>query len=163
MKNNSQKILFLEKQYLRYTHIMLFVIPMMVMGIFSLVKFSDLMSVLMFSPVTVIAPFIVFTGNITTKVQSDGVYYRFFPLHLSYRRIPPESIKNFYIKSFDSIKRLRWEWSRSHKHTFKPKGYTFQEWGKGMMIEVNNGSDILLGTKKPKEFLEALESITQND
>lgn len=97
-------------------------------------------------------PLLFYAVNLTVEVRSDGLYIRYFPFHLRFRRIP-----------FDTI-------ARAEARTYSPLG-EFGGWGirwgkqgkaysvsgnRGVQLEFRNGRKLLIGSKRAEELAEAL-------
>ena len=42
--------------------------------------------------------------KIETEIRSDGLNIRFFPFHLSFRKIPLDELKRYEVRTYSSIK-----------------------------------------------------------
>ena len=58
-------------------------------------------------------PLLFYVMNLTTEVRSDGLYYRFFPFHLSFHKIPLEDLKTYEVRTYSALREyggwgIRW-------------------------------------------------------
>ncbi len=97
-------------------------------------------------------PIFFYVINLATEVRSDGLYIRFFPLHLSFRKIPLEALKTYEVRTYRALREyggwgIRGGW--------RGKAYNVSG-NRGVQLELSNGERILIGSRKPDEFAEAL-------
>lgn len=103
----------------------------------------------------VILPWFFYSLKLITLVKSDGVYYRFMPLHFSYCNIAFTDIQKCEIRSYNPIMEYG-GWGI--RYGFHGKAYNVSG-DKGIQFELKNGKRILLGTQKPEEFFQAINSL----
>ena len=99
-------------------------------------------------------PLFMFTTNLTTEVHSDGLYIRFFPFHLSFRRIAAEEIRGFEACTYNPISDYGGWGIRFGR---KGKAYNVSD-NRGVQLDLSNGKHLLIGSKKPEELVEALNT-----
>ena len=93
-------------------------------------------------------------------VKSDGLYYRFFPFNIKFKKINNDQLKNFEIRIYNPIKEYG-GWGI--KMTTKKKGWAYTMSGKiGLQLYLKDGRNILVGTQKPEILKSALNSIFPN-
>ena len=100
-------------------------------------------------------PLFMFTTNLTTEVHSDGLYIRFFPFHLSFRRIAIEEIGGFEVCTYNPIKDYG-GWGIRYGR--KGKAYNVSR-NRGVQLELLNRKHLLIGSQKPEELAEALNLV----
>ncbi len=98
-------------------------------------------------------PYAFYTMNLTTEIRSDGIYYRFFPFHLSFHKIKLEDLAKYEVQTYNPIRDyggwgIRWG--------SKGKAYNVSG-NRGVQLEYSNGKQLLIGSQKPEEFAEALD------
>jgi len=99
-------------------------------------------------------PLFMYTTNLTTEIRSDGLYVRFFPFHLSFHRIAVEEIQRYEACTYSPIKDYGGWGIR-----FGRKGKAYNVSGnRGVQLELSNGKDLLVGSQKPEELVEALNT-----
>jgi len=100
-----------------------------------------------------IFPVFFYIVNLTTEVRDDGLYYRFFPLHLTFRRISWEDIKSCEARTYSPLREyggwgIRWG--------AKGKAYNIAG-NRGVQFELSNGARILIGSQRSEELAEAMD------
>jgi len=97
-------------------------------------------------------PALFYAINLTTEVRSDGLYVRFFPLHLSFRRIPNERLIKYEVQTYSPIKDYGgWgiRYGRSGK-AYNVSG------NRGVMLDLLDGERLLIGSQKPEDLANAI-------
>jgi len=98
-------------------------------------------------------PILFYLMNLTTEVRSDGLYYRFFPVHLSFHKIPLEDLKTYEVRTYSALKEYG-GWGIRYGR----KGKAYNVGGnRGVQLELSNGERILIGSQRPEELDEALD------
>jgi len=100
-------------------------------------------------------PLFMNTTNLTTEICSDGLYFRFFPFHLSFRRIGTQEIKDFKACTYSPIKDYG-GWGIRYGR--KGKAYNVSG-NRGVQFELSSGKHLLIGSRRPEELAETLASI----
>ena len=99
-------------------------------------------------------PLFMYTANLTIEVRSDGLYFRYFPFHLSFHRIASEEIRGYEACTYRPIKDYGGWGIR-----FGRKGKAYNVSGnRGVQLEFSNGKYLLIGSQKPEELAEALSA-----
>ena len=100
---------------------------------------------------SVLAPIsLVLRSTLRTTVREDGVYVRFSPIHRSDRRIAFDEIRD--VRRSDrrayqyGIRRTRWGWE------YRPNA------SEGVEIYREEGSNVFLGSERPRELRTAIET-----
>ena len=100
-------------------------------------------------------PVFMYKTNLTTEVRSDGLYIRFFPFHLSFRRIAAEEIIRYKACAYRPIKDYG-GWGMR----FGRKGKAYNVTGnRGVKLELSKGEHLLIGSQKPEKLTEALNTV----
>lgn len=90
----------------------------------------------------------VLIGVLHTRVDAEGVHYRYAPFKRKYNTIKWTEMKKAYIKKYDAFGEyggwgIRWG----------ADGWLYNMQGDmGLMIKKKKGTDVLLGTQKPDEL-----------
>lgn len=99
--------------------------------------------------------------KIETEIRSDGLYIRFFPFHLSFRKIHLDELKRYEVRTYSPIKEYG-GWGI--RYGLKGKAYNVSG-NRGVQLELLNGERILIGSQKPEELVKAINlaiGINQN-
>jgi hypothetical protein len=106
----------------------------------------------------VLISFFFIIAKLDTKIDSTGIYYRFFPIHFSFRKISWQDVSNVYVRKYNPIVEYG-GWGI--RFGFFGKGQALNISGtNGMQIDFINNKKLLMGTQKPKElelFLKQIE------
>lgn len=94
--------------------------------------------------------------RLDTKIDHEGIHYKYFPFHGKTRNIPFEKIEKAYVRKYKPIREfggwgLRIGLKKGSGKALNVKG------NQGIPIELKNGKKILLGTQKPEEATNALK------
>ncbi len=97
--------------------------------------------------------------ELTTEGGSDGLYIKFFPFHLKFKRIAFDEIAKFYTRTYRPIMeyggwgiRYGFAWPLNANKAYNMSG------NKGVQLELKNGKCLLIGTQKPDEFIAVLHN-----
>ncbi len=98
-----------------------------------------------------------FFSNLKTIVKKDGIYVKYFPFHLKFRKFEFSEIKEYYIRKYSPILEYG-GWGI--RFGFSPRGMAYNVYGNmGMQLILEDGRKVLIGTQKPNEFIVALKKI----
>jgi len=93
--------------------------------------------------------------KLETKVCADGLYVRFFPLHINFKKIPFEDISGYYAREYQPIAEYGGWGIRYGKNG---KAYNMKG-NKGLQIVFKNGKKLLIGSQKSEELAAAINSV----
>jgi len=97
-------------------------------------------------------PIFFFFLNLTTEVRKGGLYYRFSPFHLSFRRIALEDLTSYEAQTYSPVKDYG-GWGIRYGRG----GAAYNVSGnRGVQLEFANGKRILIGSQRPEELAEAI-------
>lgn len=97
--------------------------------------------------------------RLETIIKKDGIYVRFFPLHLKFKHYTWESITKSYVRQYLPLREFG-GWGL--KHGLGAKGTAFNISGnKGLQLEFTDKKKLLIGTNKPDELTATLNKIGQ--
>ena len=88
--------------------------------------------------------------RLETRIKEDGIYVKYFPFQLTYKKFLWTDISKSYVKQYNPIQsgvQGGWGYSRNR--------YTVSG-NIGLQIEFVSGRRILIGTKKSKDITETL-------
>jgi hypothetical protein len=97
-------------------------------------------------------PVLFLVGNLTVEVRSDGLYYRFFPFHIRFRRIAPESLVNYEVRTYKPIRDYG-GWGIRYGRGGKAYNVSGN---RGVMLELSGGERLLIGSQKPEDLANAI-------
>jgi len=108
--------------------------------------------------VTVLVVLLAVTVELTTEVCVDGLYLRFFPFHLSFRRIDLVQVTRCQAVTYWPILQyggwgIRWTW--------KGKAYNISG-HRGVRLDYANGRHLLIGSQRPEELADAIRSLMEH-
>lgn len=103
-----------------------------------------------------ILPLILFLAmRLDTRIDNDGVRYRFIPFHLKERFIPWREIENAFVRSYRPIAEYGgWgiKGGFGNGTAYNVKGNV------GLQLQLKSGKKILLGTQKGERITALLEN-----
>lgn len=100
-------------------------------------------------------PIFFYKITLTTEVTSDGLYFRFFPMHLSFqKKIPLEDLKAYEAITYRPLKEYG-GWGI--RYGAKGKAYNISG-NRGVRLELSSGRRILIGSQRPEELAGAIGS-----
>ncbi len=95
---------------------------------------------------------LVYLMQLRVSVNSDGIYYQFFPFHLKVYHIKTADIEKIQAVTYSPIKDYG-GWGI--RRVYKGKAYNIKG-NKGVRVELKNGNHILFGSQKSLSFAESL-------
>ncbi len=97
-------------------------------------------------------PFLLYITKLITVVDPVGIQIRYFPLLR--RTIPFENLKNYSIRTYDSISVL-WGWG-----IYRSKnGWAYTVSGnRGVELELADGRRLLIGSQQPEMLVQAIDT-----
>jgi len=105
-----------------------------------------------------IALTILFTRfRLYTEIKQDGVYVKFFPFHLSFKRYAWIDISKSYIRQYDPIAEYG-GWGLRLGLFGKGKAYNVSG-NQGLQLEFHDQKKLLIGTRRPNELTNILKQI----
>jgi hypothetical protein len=113
-----------------------------------------ILAAMLIIPISISIPF--WLAKLQTQVRSDGLYVRFFPFHIKFKRFAFEDFSEYYAREYRPI----WEYGGwGIRYTFR-NGRAYNIRGnKGLQIVCKNGKKLLIGSQKPQELVAAIDSI----
>jgi hypothetical protein len=111
--------------------------------------------------ITIVLSFLlIYLFRLKTRIDENGLHYRFLPFHFSDKTISWYDIDKCYIRTYSPIGEYGgWgiRYSPKNGKAFNVKG------NKGIQIEFKNGKKILLGTQKPEEAQQVINKYMKNE
>jgi len=100
----------------------------------------------------ILFPAFMLSLRMVTEVRYDGLYIRFYPIHRSFRKYPFESIRSYEVRDYSPLKDYGGWGIR-----FGPKGQAYNVSGsKGVFLVLENGKNLMVGSKQPDELAAAI-------
>ena len=97
-------------------------------------------------------PILFYAVSLTAEVRPDGLYYRYFPFHRSFRRIPADSLVRFAPHTYSPIKDYG-GWGIRYGRGGKAYNVSGN---RGVMLEFLDGKKLLIGSRRPEALAEAM-------
>lgn len=117
---------------------------------------SDLEMVILLTLFGVILPVLFYINKLETRVYEDGIYIRYYPFHLSYKKYSFEDIKNYKSITYSALKEYG-GWGIRYKLRGKTKAYNVSG-NNGVMLEFKDGKNLLIGSQKADELYNAINT-----
>ncbi len=107
-----------------------------------------------FGTVALICIFLL-TLKLYTTIDNQGISYRFFPFHFSWKKIKWSEVEAAEVRKYKPISEYG-GWGL--RYGFKGKAYTVS--GKtGLQLYMRAGKNILFGTSRPEELADYLKTL----
>jgi len=98
-----------------------------------------------------------YSARLVTEVRTDGAFYRFFPFHRSFRRVPMARVRHVAATTYSPIGEYGgWGIRRGWPGTGRGKAYNISG-NRGGLFEFTDGQTLLIGSQRPEEFARAIE------
>lgn len=99
--------------------------------------------------------YLYFAGRLITEVRSDGLYLRYVPFHRRFNRIPLTGVAACEAKTYRPVRDYG-GWGI--RRVVGKKAYNVSG-NRGVEIRYEDGSILLIGSKKPEQLAGALEPL----
>ena len=97
--------------------------------------------------------------KLETIIKTDGIYVRFFPIHIAYKKYAWNTINKSFVREYNAIGEYG-GWGI--RYGIFGSGNALNVSGnKGLQLVFTNDKKLLIGTNKPQELTEALLKINQ--
>ncbi len=97
--------------------------------------------------------------RLDTIIKSDGIYVRFFPIHIRYKHYGWESLQKCYVRKYSPVTQYG-GWGL--RFGFFGNGNAYNVSGDdGLQLEFGTNKKLLIGTNKPEELRTVLEELGQ--
>jgi len=100
-----------------------------------------------------------FNLRLETQIKKEGIYFRFFPFHLSFKEYPWDKISKLFVRQYNSIGEYG-GWGLRLGLFGKGKAYNVSG-NKGLQIVFTDNKKLLIGTKKPDELSDTLKKLSK--
>ncbi len=158
-------ILYREVQHFRTLWLWLIILPISFVAIWGMIQqlimgepfgtnpAPDIALIVIVILIGLGLPYALYKINLKTEVRSDGIYYRFFPFHLSFRRIGLEDIARYEAVTYSPLKEYG-GWGIRYGRNGKAYNVSGN---RGVQLELSDGQRLLLGSQRPEEFAIAID------
>jgi len=105
-------------------------------------------------PIAITALFLLL--KLQTEVRPDGIYVRFFPFHIRFKRFAREDLSECYARQYKPIREFGgWgiRYSISNGRAYNVSG------DKGVQLVFHTGKKLLIGSHTPEQLEAAIRSI----
>ena len=94
--------------------------------------------------------------KLETEVRPDGLYVRYFPFHIHFKRFGREDLSEYYSRRYKPIREYGgWgiRYSLRNGRAYNTSG------DRGVQLVLSGGKKLLIGSQKPDELAEAIGKI----
>jgi hypothetical protein len=105
-------------------------------------------------PIAIAALFLLL--KLQTEVRTDGIYVRFFPFHVHFKRFAAEDLSEYYARQYKPIREYGgWgiRYSLRNGKAYNVRG------NKGVQLVFSTGKKLLIGSQNPEQLEAAIHSI----
>ena len=95
-------------------------------------------------------------SNLTTRVNTDGVHFRYYPFHRTERSISWEDIKDHQVETYHPIREF-WGWGI--RYNGNATAYTVSG-NQGLRLHLTSGRILLIGTQRAEALKKAMEQFS---
>lgn len=111
------------------------------------------------APIAIVALFIL--TNLETEVRSDCLRVRLFPFHIHYRKFAIEDLSEYYARTYRPILEyggwgIRYSFRKGRGKAYNMTG------NQGVQLVFKNGKRLLIGSQKPDDLAQAINSIMKS-
>ena len=166
----DNEILFTERQ--RFKQLWLWLILLGINGLFLFGVFKQVINgqqfgdkpmsntgLLIATGLTLLLTILFINFRLDTIIKKDGIYVRFFPLHLKFKHYSWDSLTKSFVRQYSAITEYG-GWGLRLGLFGKGKAYNVSG-DKGLQLEFANNKKLLIGTNKPDQLTETLNKIGQ--
>ena len=98
--------------------------------------------------------------KLQTQVRSDGLYIRFFPFHISFKRFTAEDLSKYYARQYKPVI----EYGGWGIRFILRNGRAYNVSGnKGVQLVFKSGKRLLIGSQRAEELEEAIRSTMEKN
>ena len=111
-----------------------------------------------FVPIAIAVLFLLL--KLETEVRPDGLYIRFFPAHIHFKRFTAEDLSEYYAREYKPLR----EYGGWGIRCSLRKGRAYNVSGnKGVQLVFKSGKRLLIGSQRAAELEEAIRSIMESN
>lgn len=109
--------------------------------------------------IILVASCFIFVFKLHTRIDEDGIRYKFFPFQLKFKLLPWTEIKTANVRTYDAITEFGGWGLKGGALWNKSKGRAINVSGDiGIQLQLKNGKKLLIGTQKKEEAIRVLEA-----
>ena len=97
---------------------------------------------------------LILNFRLDSQIREDGIYFRFFPIHLSFRHYTWDQTDKSFVRQYSAIMEYG-GWGLRFGTFGKGRAYNVSG-NQGIQVILTTGKRVLIGTKKPDEAKDAL-------
>ncbi|UCC23704.1 MAG: hypothetical protein JSW23_06465 [Planctomycetota bacterium] len=97
-------------------------------------------------------------SKLQTEVRTDGLYVRFFPFHIQFKKFTAEDLSEHYARTYRPIREYGGWGIRCGRRGGKAYNVSGN---KGVQLVFKDGKRLLIGSQRADELAEALSTLTQ--
>lgn len=97
--------------------------------------------------------------KLKTRINHNGIYYRFIPFHLRERLIEWHELKDAYMREYNSFQEYGGWGIRIGSPKTGRAINTSESCNRGLQLQFNDGRFLLIGTKSPEEIQKILDAV----
>jgi len=98
--------------------------------------------------------------KLETEVRSEGLYIRYFPFHINFRRFTTQDLSQYYARKYKPI--LEYGGWGIRCSLRSGKAYNVSG-NKGVQLVFKNGKQLLIGSQRAQELEQAIHSIMEKN
>ncbi len=102
-----------------------------------------------------------FILKLETEVRSDGLYVRFYPMHIHFKKFTGQDLAEFYSRTYRPILEYG-GWGIRCSFTGKGKADNVSG-NKGVQLVLTNGKKLLIGSQRPDELAAAIDQMLKQN
>ena len=100
---------------------------------------------------------LIFLFKLTTRIDENGIHYKFFPFHLRLKTISWSEIEKVYVRKYKAISEYGGWGLKGGFFWNKSKGNAINVSGDiGIQLELKNGKKLLIGTNQEQQAKQVL-------
>ena len=108
---------------------------------------------------TILLTLLFVSFRLDTQIRKDGIYVRFFPVHIRFKYYAWDTLTKFYIRQYGAISEYG-GWGI--RLGLFGKGTAYNVSGdKGLQLEFKSNKKLLIGTNKADELANTLERVRE--
>lgn len=100
---------------------------------------------------------LMYVARLETEVRSEGLFVRFFPFHLSYKRIALEDVERIEARTYRPLLQYG-GWGI--RYTWRGKAYNVSG-NRGVRIDYASGRHLLIGSQRAEELATAITLVSK--